>query len=88
MPLVLESGELGLGAQQASQALVGGANALISSPAPPVLEGHSRLLLLFSPGLPSMPPGPTWPRGGGGGLEVKEAGILDGIKERAYLLLS
>ena len=27
-------------------------------------------------------------QGGGGGLEVKEAGILDGIKERAYLLLS
>ena len=59
-PPVSEGGGPHLGAQQASQAGVGGANALH----PPVLEGPSRLSLLFSPGLPPTSPGPTQPRGG------------------------
>ena len=55
-----------LGAQQASWARVGGANALFSSPAPPVWEGPSHLPLLISPRLPPMPPGPMRPRCGFG----------------------
>ena len=45
-----------LGAQQASWARVGGANALLSSPAPPVWEGLSCLPLLFSAWPPSCAP--------------------------------
>ena len=43
---------------------VGGANALLTSPAPQVLEGPSHLPLLFSPTLPPTPPGPTQPGAG------------------------
>ena len=47
-PLVSEVRGPHLGAQQASWARVGGADALLSSPAPPVWEGPSRLPLLIS----------------------------------------
>ena len=55
-PLVSENGGPHLGAQQASWAQVGMADALLSSPAPPVWEGPSRLPLLFSPRLLSYAP--------------------------------
>ena len=56
-------------AQQASRARVGGANALLSSPAPPVppvLEGPSHLPLLFSPLHSSYAPMTKQPQGEGG----------------------
>ena len=49
----------GLRTQQAPHTWLGGANALRSFPTPLVLEDPSLLPLLFSPVLPSMPPGPT-----------------------------
>ena len=54
-----------LGAQQASWARVGGANALLSSPAPPVwgLGGPLPPASPDLPGLPTMPPGPTGLKG-------------------------
>ena len=48
-PLVSEGRGPHLGAQQASWARVGRANALLSSPAPLVLKGPSSLPLLISP---------------------------------------
>ena len=56
LPLVSESRGPHLGAQQASWAQVGGANALCSLPTPLVLEGPSCQPLLFSPRHSSMPP--------------------------------
>ena len=66
MPPTLVSEDRGphLGAQQASWALVGRANALLSSPAPPVWEGPSRLPLLISWASLLCPKGPTRPGGG------------------------
>ena len=46
---------------------MGGANALLSSPAPPVWEGPSRLTLLISLASLLCPHGPTQPGGGFGG---------------------
>ena len=59
-----------LGAQQASWARVGRANALRSSPAPSVWKGPSRLPLLISPVSLLCPQGPTWPGGDFGGQGV------------------
>ena len=53
LPLVSEGGGPHLAMQQASWARVGRANALLSSPAPLVLEGPSHLPLLISPWPPS-----------------------------------
>ena len=69
-PLVSEGRGPHLGAQQASWAQVGWANALLSSTAPPVW-GLGGTLPPASPDLPCLPPmplGPTW-HGGGFGLQ-------------------
>ena len=66
-PLVSEGRGPPLGAQQASWARVGWANALLSSPAPPVWEGPSPMPLLISPASLLWPQGPTRPGGGFGG---------------------
>ena len=55
-PLVSEGRGPHLGGQQPSWARVGRANALVSSPAPPVWEGPSHLPLLISPQPPSCAP--------------------------------
>ena len=68
---ILENGGPGLGAQQSSQAWKSGGNTLCTSLDPPVLEGPSRQLLLFSPHLPPTPLGPTWPGGGLGGWRTR-----------------
>ena len=76
MPLVSEGGGPGLGAQQASWALVGEANTLCSSPAPAplVLEGPSLLPLLFSPRRASLLC-PQDPRGLEGSLAGRGPGL-------------
>ena len=79
LPLVSEGRGPHLGAQQASWAQVGGANALLSSTAPPVLEGPSHLPLLFSPQPPSYAPRTNEARrrgclgGQGTGLRAQQA---------------
>ena len=72
--LVSEGGGPHLGAQQASWARVGGANALHSSPAPPVPQGPSHLPLLFSPWTPSYAPR-TSVAGVGGGPGEQGTGL-------------
>ena len=71
--LVSEGGGPHLGAQQASWARVGGANALHSSPAPPVPQGPSHLPLLFSPQPPYDPK--TNASGGSGDLGGQGTGL-------------
>ena len=66
-PWSQRAGEPHLGAQQASWARVGEANALLSSPAPLVWEGPRRLPLLISPASLLCPQGPAQPGGGFGG---------------------
>ena len=58
-----------LGAQQASWARVGGAVAILSSPAPPVWEGPSRLPLLISLASLLCPQDPRGLEGWGAALE-------------------
>ena len=66
LPLVSEGRGPHLGAQQASWARVGRANALPSSPAPLAWEGPSSLPLLVSLTSLLCPQGPTQPGGGFG----------------------
>ena len=73
MPLVSEVGGPCMGAQQASWARVGRANALCYSPTPLVLEGPSHLPVVFSAVLPLMPPGPH-------GLEASSEGVGPGLR--------
>ena len=79
MPLTLvsEGREPHLGAQQASWARMGGANALLSSPAPPVL-GLGGPLPPASPdlpGLPTMLPRPMRREAGGEGEALEGRGL-------------
>ena len=76
-PLASEGRGPHLGAQQAPQARVGGANALLSSPAPSGPGGPLPPASPDLPGLPPMPQGPTqlgWGFGGQGtGLGAQQA---------------
>ena len=69
-PLVSEGRGPHLGVEEAFWARVGRENALLSSPAPPVWEGPSRLPLLISPASLLCPQGPTRPGGGFGGQGI------------------